>query len=99
MLNVNKLQNFRMLNKEAIVKQSAKQIRLYLMEIVNSIMQSKTASPFGIRKVCAMIFDLVQTTFPEKPVGHGNFDLDQLNQVTMSVNLESILTFRSKMTD
>ncbi|XP_063673788.1 rasGAP-activating-like protein 1 isoform X2 [Bolinopsis microptera] len=55
------------LNKEAIVKQSTKQINLYLMEIVNSIMQSKTASPFGIRKVCAMIFDLVHRTFPENP--------------------------------
>ncbi|KAL5258230.1 hypothetical protein ACHWQZ_G013006 [Mnemiopsis leidyi] len=64
---ITKKYGFRMLNKEAIVKQSAKQIRLYLLEIVNSIMQSKTASPFGIRKVCSMIFDLVQNTFPEKP--------------------------------
>ena len=69
------------------MKQSTKQINLYLLEIVNSIMQSKTASPFGIRKVCAMIFDLVQRTFPENPVSLRYF-------LTMNQTWQIHLDFR-----
>ena len=57
-----------MLNKEAAVKQSTNKIRRYLTEMVDGIVQSKTACPFGIRKVCAMIFDIVQTQYSEKIV-------------------------------